>query len=91
MNIIKINDLIYLKKKKKFRISSKFNSIKSQIIKFTIKIKKLTYHIKLNKKDIHSKNGLFKIINKRKKILKYLENIDSVMHKYILSIIKEYK
>ena len=44
-----------------------------QIALFTEQIKRLTAHLKKNKKDFHSRRGLLKMVAKRKKLLAYLE------------------
>ena len=32
----------------------------------------MTEHVKMHKKDVHSKHGLVKLVSQRKKLLKYL-------------------
>lgn len=49
-------------------------SIQVQIASLTHDIDILTQHLIKFKKDFHSKNGLIKKVNKRKKFLKYLKN-----------------
>jgi small subunit ribosomal protein S15 len=48
-----------------------------QIAVLTHRIAKLTVHFQSFKKDHASKRGLLKIIGQRKRMLKYLENVDS--------------
>ena len=43
-----------------------------QIALLTERIRLLTEHAKVNKKDNHSKRGLVALVNKRKKLLNYL-------------------
>lgn len=43
---------------------------------FTQQIKKLTDHLKLNKKDEHSRRGLLKMVGKRRRLLDYLKHKD---------------
>ena len=45
-----------------------------QIAVLSEKIKALTEHFKKHKHDNHSKSGLIAMVNKRKKLLKYLSN-----------------
>ena len=45
-----------------------------QIAIFTQRINYLMEHFKNNRKDHHSRLGMIKIVNKRKKLLKYLKN-----------------
>jgi len=51
-------------------------SCEVQIAILTERIKELTEHLKVNKKDYHSRRGLIQMVSKRKKLLKYLENKD---------------
>jgi len=44
-----------------------------QVAILTTKIKILTEHFKLHKHDYHSRQGLFKMIAKRKKLIEYLK------------------
>ncbi len=43
-----------------------------QVALLTERIRDLTEHLKINKKDNHSRHGLVKLVSKRKKHLKYL-------------------
>jgi small subunit ribosomal protein S15 len=43
----------------------------------TKRIKNLANHLKKSKKDVHSRRGLISMINKRKKLLNYLNNTES--------------
>ena len=47
-----------------------------QISLFTEQIKKLTSHLKKNKKDNHSRRGLLGLISKRRRLLIYLQGKD---------------
>ena len=42
----------------------------------TARIKNLTQHLQLHKKDNHSRHGLLLLVGKRNKMLKYLANQD---------------
>ena len=44
-----------------------------QITVFTNRIKNLTDHLKVNKKDHNTRRGLMKLVGKRRKILSYLK------------------
>ncbi|MBJ15497.1 MAG: 30S ribosomal protein S15 [Legionellaceae bacterium] len=44
-----------------------------QVSLMTSRIKLLTEHFKINAKDFHSKRGLQQLVNKRRKLLKYLK------------------
>jgi len=47
-----------------------------QIALLTARITELTEHLKTNKKDHHSRRGLFKMIGQRKGLLEYLKKTD---------------
>jgi len=55
-----------------------------QIAILTERIKNLTEHIKRNKKDLHSRRGLIGMVNKRRKLLKYLERTDKERYQKIV-------
>lgn len=55
-----------------------------QIAMFTEKIKKLTSHLKKNKKDFHSRRGLLKMVAKRRKLLAYLEKTNEKTYKKLI-------
>lgn len=52
-----------------------------QIALFTERIKKLTTHLKKNKKDFHSRRGLLKMVSKRRKLMAYLEKTNETAQK----------
>jgi len=47
-----------------------------QIALLTERINHLTEHLKINKKDNHTRRGLLKLVGQRKGLLKYLESKD---------------
>ncbi|HEX7057858.1 MAG TPA: 30S ribosomal protein S15 [Bacilli bacterium] len=47
-----------------------------QIAILTESIEKLTEHLRLHKKDHHSRRGLLKMVGQRRKLLTYLKNKD---------------
>ena len=47
-----------------------------QIAILTARIKELTEHLKVNKKDYHSTRGLLKMVGKRRGLLDYLKSKD---------------
>ena len=47
-----------------------------QVSLMTGRIKYLTEHFKTHKKDFHSRLGLQRLVNKRRKLLKYLKKSD---------------
>jgi small subunit ribosomal protein S15 len=52
-------------------------SSEAQIALLTDRIRSLTEHVKLHKKDVHSRHGLVKLVSQRKKQLKYLRKTNS--------------
>lgn len=63
---------------KKFAASDKdTGSPRVQIALLTSQIEELTNHLKLHKKDNHSRRGLLKIISKRRRLLNYLAKSNS--------------
>ena len=51
-----------------------------QIAVITEKIDELASHLKIHKKDNHSRRGLIKMVADRRKHLKYLEKTDKTRH-----------
>ena len=65
------------KKNKDLAIHEKdTGSSELQVAQLTDKIENLSKHIKKFKKDKHSSVGLLKAVNKRKKLLDYLKNLN---------------
>ncbi|NIP29624.1 MAG: 30S ribosomal protein S15 [Candidatus Dadabacteria bacterium] len=52
----------------------------------TKRIKNLARHLQKSKKDVHSRKGLIDMINKRRKLLKYLNKKDN--NRYMMLIEK---
>lgn len=57
-----------------------------QVSIMTGRIKYLTEHFKIHKKDFHSRRGLQELVNKRRKLLKYLKRTD---HSRYLELIQK--
>ena len=51
-----------------------------QVSLMTSRIKDLTEHFKIHKKDVHSRRGLQQLVNKRRKLLKYLKRTDTARY-----------
>ena len=53
-----------------------------QISILTHRIRELTDHVKVHKKDNHTRRGLVQLVSKRKRLLKYLvrKNVDSYVN-----------
>lgn len=58
-----------------YKSSDKDNggSVEAQVAVLTERIRNLTEHMKNNHKDEHSKRGLLKMVNHRKKLLAYIK------------------
>ncbi len=56
-----------------------------QIAILTAEIKDLTEHMKVNKKDKHSKLGLYKKVSKRASLLKYLASESEERYQAVLA------
>nr|YP_010725532.1 ribosomal protein S15 [Trapella sinensis]WDY12433.1 ribosomal protein S15 [Trapella sinensis] len=68
-------------------ISEKENkgSAEFQIFNFTTKIRKLTSHLELHKKDYSSQRGLRKILGKRQRLLSYLAKKNGGRYKELIN------
>lgn len=60
-------------------------SPESQIALFTHRINHLTSHLKQNKKDFATQQGLMKLVGKRKKLLNYLQANNITRYRAILA------
>lgn len=63
-------------------------SAESQIALFTHRILHLTEHMKKNKKDYSTQQGLLKLVGKRRKLLNYLHKTDIERYRAILAELK---
>lgn len=75
----------------KEQIISKFQSHKDdngsttvQIALITERILYLTEHLKINRKDFHSRRGLIHLVSQRKKLLQYLKRTDNASFEKIV-------
>nr|UWM16419.1 ribosomal protein S15 [Arnebia euchroma]UWM17537.1 ribosomal protein S15 [Arnebia euchroma] len=59
-------------------------SAEFQVFGFTNKIRKLTSHLQLHKKDYLSQRGLRKILGKRQRLLAYLSKKNRVRYKELI-------
>ncbi|HEX9679143.1 MAG TPA: 30S ribosomal protein S15 [Candidatus Saccharimonadales bacterium] len=50
----------------------------------TSRIQQLTEHLKLHKKDNHSRRGLLQMVGQRKRLLKYLKSNDSPAYQKVI-------
>ena len=55
-----------------------------QIALLTERINELTEHLKIHKKDNHSRRGLLKMVGKRRNLLNYLAKKDEAAYKALV-------
>ena len=59
-----------------------------QIALLTERINSLTGHFKVHKKDHHSRQGLLRLINQRRKLLEYLKKEDKEQYEKLIKKLK---
>nr|AIW05914.1 ribosomal protein S15 [Rhabdadenia biflora] len=59
-------------------------SVEFQVLSFTNKIRRLTSHLEVHKKDYLSQRGLRKILGKRQRLLAYLAKKNRVRYKELI-------
>lgn len=59
-------------------------SVEFQVFSFTNKIRRLTSHLELHKKDFSSQRGLRIILGKRQRLLAYLSKKNRVRYKKLI-------
>ena len=88
---------MYLDKEKKQELFKNHGRLKSendtgspesQIALFTHRINHLTEHLKKNKKDFSTEQGLLKLVGKRRRLLDYLSKIDITRYREIIKELK---
>jgi len=55
-----------------------------QIVIISTRVKELTEHLIINKKDNHSRRGLRLMLGQRGKLLKYLKNLDIARYRSLI-------
>lgn len=82
---------MYLTQEKKKEIFSKYGksevdtgNTKGQVALFTFRIKHLTQHLKLHRKEFNTERSLIKMVAKRAKLLKYIKKSNLDAYKEIL-------
>ena len=60
-------------------------SVEVQVALLTERINELTEHLKVHKKDNHSRRGLLIMVGKRKRLLRYLESKDVERYSDLIS------
>ena len=85
---------MYLNSEKKQELFSKHGFAKqktdtgspeSQIALFTHRINHLTGHLKVQKKDYSTQQGLLKLVGQRKKLLNYLQKVNISRYRSIIT------
>lgn len=84
-NIKITNDIL----KKYSRNKKDTGSSEVQIAFLTYRINNLNIHLKKFKKDIHSKRGLLKMINKKRKLLIYLKKNNIYYYNLLINKLKQ--
>nr|QGT33941.1 ribosomal protein S15 [Chamaesium thalictrifolium] len=59
-------------------------SVEFQVVSFTNRIRRLTSHLELHKKDYLSQRGLRQILGKRQRLLAYLSKKNRVRYKELI-------
>ena len=59
-----------------------------QIALLTTQISLLTEHLKVHKKDNHSRRGLLQMVGKRRRLLEYLKGTDEENYKKVVKALK---
>lgn len=62
-------------------------SAEGQIALFTFRIKHLTEHLKINKKDLATERSLIRLVGKRRKLLDYLREKEINRYREIIKIL----
>lgn len=60
-------------------------SAQVQVALLTDRITHLTEHLKVHKHDEHSRRGLLKMVGRRRRLLKYLNNKDPHLYRELIS------
>ena len=67
------------------RASSDTGSPEVQVALLSARIEDLSGHFKTHKKDNHSRQGLLRMVNERRKLLEYLKKIDTERYRQLIS------
>nr|QWY89100.1 ribosomal protein S15 [Lophira alata] len=80
--MVKISFISFISQKQK---EENTGSVEFQIKSFTNKIRSLTSHLELHRKDYLSQRGLRKILGKRQRLLSYLSKQNRVRYKELIN------
>lgn len=67
------------------RTTTDTGSSEVQVALLTERINHLTEHLKMHKKDHHSRRGLLKMVGQRKGLLNYIKNNDVVKYRSLIA------
>ncbi len=80
-----------LSKEQKKEIIAKFardpsdtGSVEVQVALLTARIEQLTEHLKVHKKDFHSRRGLYILVGRRRRLLRYLQQKDPLRYRRLI-------
>ena len=60
-------------------------SAEVQVALLTQRIRDLTEHLKLHKKDHHTRRGLLKLVGQRRRLLNYLKKVDIERYRAVIA------
>jgi small subunit ribosomal protein S15 len=66
------------------RVANDTGSPEVQIAIMSERIRNLTEHLKLHKKDVHSRRGLLMLVGNRKSLLQYLKKTDNARYEELI-------
>ncbi|MBC7317701.1 30S ribosomal protein S15 [Candidatus Bipolaricaulota bacterium] len=80
-----------LSKEQKREIIAKFardpsdtGSVEVQVALLTARIEQLTEHLKVHRKDFHSRRGLYILVGRRRRLLRYLKEKDPARYRRLV-------
>ena len=72
--------------KKEFQVHERdTGSSEVQVALLTARIDELTEHLKIHKKDHHSRRGLLKMVGQRRNLLNYLKDTDIERYRTVIA------
>jgi len=91
VSVLKYSSYMALDKEKKEKLIKKFGlksedtgSPEVQIALLSERMKELAEHLKIHKKDNHSRRGLISMVSRRRKLLDYLKKASQERYKKII-------
>jgi len=62
-------------------------STEVQVSLLTTRIRSLTEHLKIHKKDVHTRRGLQMMVSRRRKLLRYLKNTTVARYRDLIKVL----